>query len=62
MICPYSFINVEQVNQNRYEYDIDGHTTFHEHKMIETRKFAECVQELCGAWHDGKCVFKGDVT
>lgn len=58
MICPYSFAAIEQVNQNKYEYDTDGHNTFHEHKMVESRKFAECAKEGCGAWHEGRCRYR----
>ena len=58
MVCPYSFIRVEQASQNKYEFDVDGHNTFHEHKMAESRKFAKCVQDKCGAWNDGRCRYR----
>lgn len=55
MICPYCLGRVEQINQNRYEYDDEGRTDFYEHKMIETRHIMECQKENCAAWHDGRC-------
>jgi len=58
MKCPYS-VDIKQVNQNRYEYNDDGLTTFHEHILIETRTFMECPKEQCGAWQDGKCKYSG---
>ncbi|WHH58471.1 hypothetical protein [Petroclostridium sp. X23] len=54
MKCTYA-CNVEQVNQNRYEFDDDGRNTFHEHKLIELKHYIECLKEECGAWYDGRC-------
>lgn len=59
MICPFNHIHSEQVNQNVYEYDVDGRNTFHEHVFVEDRAFAECEKENCGVWRDGKCWYNG---
>jgi hypothetical protein len=54
MKCPYA-CNVEQVNQTNYEYDTEGHNTFYEHKMVETKIFVPCLKTRCAVWIDGKC-------
>jgi hypothetical protein len=53
MKCPYA-VNVEQISQNTYTYE-DGQNTFHQHKLIENRKFVECLKEECAVWVDGRC-------
>lgn len=57
MICPYNHMKVEQVTQDRYEYDVEGRTTFHENKLIETRVLGTCMQEDCGSFYDGRCMY-----
>jgi len=57
MKCPYE-VNIEQVSQNVYEYDVDGHNVFHEHKLLEHRKFIDCLKEECAVYKDGKCCFE----
>ncbi|OQB15620.1 MAG: hypothetical protein BWY15_00333 [Firmicutes bacterium ADurb.Bin193] len=52
--CPYN-IHIEQVNQNRYEYDESGHNTFHEHKLLEMQAPSPCKGSECAAWHRGRC-------
>ena len=54
MKCPYT-VNIEQANQNTYEYDTDGHNIFHEHKLVEVKHFVKCLESDCGVWADGKC-------
>lgn len=39
--CPY-MLEIEQVNQNSYEYDEDGKQTVHAHKLIEVQRPAPC--------------------
>ena len=53
--CPYVFNRIEQVNQNRHEYDDDGREIFNEHKMIESRVLLDCLKEDCGVYVDGRC-------
>lgn len=57
MKCPYE-VNIEQANQNRYEYDCDGHNVFHEHKLLEHRKFLECLKEECAVFVAGHCRYE----
>ena len=58
MKCPYES-NTVQVNQNRYEYDNDSHNVvFHEHKLLEHRKFVECLKEECAVFIDGHCCYE----
>lgn len=54
MKCPYA-CNIEQANQNTYEYDCDGHNVFHEHKLVETKMFIPCLKDECAVWVNGKC-------
>ena len=54
MKCPYT-CNVEQANENTYEFDEEGHNTHHEHKLVEKRQFVECLKEECAVWQDEKC-------
>lgn len=56
MKCPY-ICNIEQVNQNKYEFDEEGRNNFHEHKLVEIKIFAQCLKEECGAWRNDKCNF-----
>lgn len=54
MFCPYA-VDRHIVQQTDYEYDESGAAkivTLIEHN---TAAFAECKQEQCGAWHDGRC-------
>ena len=57
MICPYNHMKIEQVTQDRYEYNTDGMVTLHENKLIESRKYGDCLQANCGAYRNGKCVY-----
>jgi hypothetical protein len=54
MKCPYT-VNVEQVNQNSYEYDADGQNVFHEHKLFEYKQFVKCLESECAVWINGRC-------
>lgn len=59
MKCPYN-ITISQVNQNRYEHNDNNLNVFHEHKLIETRVFTDCLKGDCAAWRRGRCAYKGD--
>lgn len=59
MMCPY-ICNIEQVNQNRYEYSDEGHNTFHEHKLVELKHPTGCKGAECAAWQNGKCCYRGE--
>ena len=52
--CPYIF-EIEQANQNSYEYDEDGKQTVHTHKLIEAQRPAPCRGKECGAYSFGRC-------
>lgn len=52
--CPYN-IHVEQVNENAFEYDTDGHEICHSHKLIEKQFPMPCTGKDCGAWRFGRC-------
>ena len=58
MKCPYA-CDIEQVNQDSYEYDDDSRNTFHEHKLVEHRTYINCLQEECTVFYDGKCHYNG---
>jgi hypothetical protein len=57
MICPYNHMKVEQVTQETWDYDADGRKTFHENKLIESRRFGECRESDCAMWRNGKCCY-----
>lgn len=61
MKCPYT-CDTEQVNQNSYEYDEDGHNIFHEHKLIEHCTYVNCLQEECAVFYDGKCHYNQGIN
>lgn len=56
MICPY-ICDIQQVNENVYEYSDSGNCTYHEHKLIEKKFPMECKKEKCALWADGKCKY-----
>ena len=58
LFCPYAY-NINQTTQESYEYDEDGKVTFRQHILKETRTQIECKKDLCGAWVDGKCEYRG---
>lgn len=60
MKCPYNVAIIKQVNQNRYEYDENGCSTFHQHKMVEEKLLMDCLKENCAAWQNGQCRYRGD--
>jgi hypothetical protein len=57
MICPYSYEKTETVLQDTYEYNEEGQTVIHQQKTVESRFFAECREEKCAVYEDGKCLY-----
>jgi hypothetical protein len=52
--CPYNF-QIEQVNENIYEYNDDNLNTSYTHKLLEKHDRLPCIGEECGAFYDGRC-------
>jgi hypothetical protein len=57
--CPYNF-QIEQVNENTYEYNDDNLNISHTHKLLEKRNRLPCIEEECGAFYDGHCHYNAE--
>ena len=57
MICPYNHMNIAQVEQDTYEYDVEGRITMHQHTLTENRAFGTCKESDCALYRDNQCCY-----
>jgi len=58
MICPYTFKTIKLLTQNTYNDDNLQEQTV----LVETRDFAECQENNCAVWINGKCNYNQGIN